>query len=115
APSTGATGIAGVEPRGSWTSILWRAQKNLLHFPQPRTILVVIAESSYRSNLVGAVRFVFRKFVVTIAEPRRVLVVRAEQLVHGTVVTWEAARVHVDEIIACSRSSNTLSMRRSVR
>src|SRR5262252_8415632 len=71
----------------------------LLHFPQPRTILVVIAESSHRSNLVGAERFVFRKLVGTIAEPRRVLVVRAEQLVHDAVVTWEAARGHVDEII----------------
>src|SRR6516162_5066667 len=71
----------------------------LLHFPQPRTILVVIAESSHRSNLVGAVRFVLGKFVVTSAEARRVLVVRADELVHGTAVTWEAARVHVDEII----------------
>src|SRR5215831_15562736 len=71
----------------------------LLHFPQPRTILVVIAESSHRSNLVGAVRFICRKFVVTIAESRRVLVVRADELVHGTAVTGEAARLHVDEII----------------
>src|SRR5215470_4573165 len=71
----------------------------LLHFFQPRTIRVVIAESSHRSNLVGAERFVFRKFVVTIAKPRRVLVVRAEQLVHGAVVTWAAARIHVDEIV----------------
>src|SRR5215468_9388930 len=40
----------------------------LLHCPQPRPILVVIAESSHRSNLVGAVRFVCRKLVVI--EPR---------------------------------------------
>src|SRR5262249_23602466 len=78
---------------------LWRIQKNLLHFAQPRTILVVIAESGHRSNLVGAVGFVFRKFVVTRAKPRRVLVVRAGELVPGAVVTWAAARIHVDEII----------------
>src|SRR5262249_13544244 len=71
----------------------------LLHFPQPRTILVVIAQSSHRSNLVGAVRFVFRKLVVTSTEARRVLVIRADELVHGAVVTGEAARLHVDEII----------------
>ena len=59
----------------------------------------MIAESGNRSNLVAAVRFVSGKFVVTIAEPRRVLVVRADELVHGSVVTGEAARVHVDEII----------------
>ena len=59
----------------------------------------MVAESGNRSGLVGEVLFVFRKFVVTVAEPRRVLIVRAEQLVHDTVVTWEAARVHVDEII----------------
>ena len=59
----------------------------------------MIAESGHRSILVGTVRFVFGKFVVTIAEPRRVLVVRADELVHGAVVTGEAARVHVDEII----------------
>src|SRR5215469_5626105 len=71
----------------------------LLHCPQPRPILVVIAESSHRSNLVGAVRFVCRKLVVTRAEARRVLVVRADELVHGAAVTCEAARLHVAEII----------------
>src|SRR6516162_10765216 len=71
----------------------------LLHFFQPRTLLVVIAESGHRSNLVGAERFIFRKLVVTIAEARRVLVVRADELVHGGGVAWEAARVHVDEIV----------------
>src|SRR5262245_56576329 len=62
-------------------------------------MLVVIAESSHRSNLVGAERLVFRNFVVRIDEARRVLVVRADELVHGAVVTWAAARIHVDEII----------------
>src|SRR5262245_55398594 len=53
--------------------------------------------SSLYSGRCGTFRL--QKIVVTIAEPRRVLVVRADELVHGTVVTWEAARGHVDEII----------------